>query len=494
MRFLLNLIIVFFVYYPCLYSQHSSNHADKSITRRLNEFKKSKDLKNAEWSVYAEYVKSGRVIVSFNSNESLAPASGLKVFTTSASLFYLGENYKFITKLYYDGSITNDSTLNGNIYIVGDGDPTLGSSNVNGSLSLDSLMITWVNDIRNVGIKKIDGKIIADNLLFDNQTVPDYWIYEDIGNYYGAGPNALTINDNLYYLFFKPGAHAGDPAQVLRMEPVIPGLNFTNYMKTGPASSGDNGYIYDSPEQFNATLRGTVPAGVPEFYIKGSIPDPPLFAAQYLTSSLEKNGIEVSWQPEKLKSKKLYNEKKLITVTISPPLKDIVFFINKRSDNLYAEQLLKTIGLKIMGESSTQKGTEAVIKFLKENDLPTDGIELFDGSGLSRTDMITSECMVKLLSFIAKQKFFENFYNSLGIAGDPNDIGYFKNYGVNTILANNARIKDGLLTNVRSHSGYLKDRAGRLIAFSMIANNFSCRTSDINKIHEKVLLLLANLK
>lgn len=465
-----------------------------SLQNKIVAFKNSNPLKNAEWGIYAEYVNSGKKIISYGADQSLAPASGLKVFTTSAALYYLGKDYRFSTKLYYDGKIQSDGTLEGNIYIVGGGDPTLGSDHVKGSLPLDTLMIKWVYEIKKIGIKRIQGSIIADNLLFDNRTVPNFWNYEDIGNYYGAGPNALTINDNLYYLYFKPGNSVGDPAQVLRVQPEVPGLKFTNYMKTGAPGSGDNGYIYGAPEQFNVTLRGTVPAGVNEFSIKGSIPDPPLFAAQYLKSSLEKKGISVSGKSKKLNKKRNYNENKLICTEISPPLDSIIYFINKRSNNLYTEQLLKTIGLEVLHEGSTKKGIEAVMKFLKDNKIPTDGIKLYDGSGLSRTDMITAKSMVKLLSFIAKQKFFNSFYNSLGIAGDPNDIGYFKTYGANTILAYNARIKDGLITGVRSHSGYLRDRSGKLIAFSLIANNFTCHTSVINKIHKQIMLLLANLK
>ncbi len=488
MKILPKMLTLILILYSFAYCQSNQ------LRGKLIDFKNSSSLDNAEWGVYAEYVDSGKEIVSFRANQSLAPASGLKVFTTSAALYYLGDDYRFSTKLYYDGHIKHDGVLEGNIYIVGGGDPTLGSDNVKGSLSLDSLMIKWVHAIKTTEIKKIHGSIIADNLLFDNQTVPNFWIYEDIGNYYGAGPNALTINDNLYYLYFRPGKYVGSPARVLRMQPEIPGLKFINHMKTGTLTSGDKGYIYGAPDQFTVTLRGTVPAGRSEFSIKGSIPDPPLFAAQYFRTVLERNGIKVSGRSRKLIEKKRYEQKKLICTQISPPLDSIVYFINKRSNNLYTEQLLKTIGLKIFSEGSTAKGIDAIMKYLKDNNLPTEGIKLYDGSGLSRTDMITAKSMVKLLVFITKQKFFNAFYNSLGIAGNPYDVGYFNSYGANTILAYNARIKDGLITGVRSHSGYLRDRSGKLIAFSLITNNFSCPTSEINEIHKQVMLLLANLR
>jgi len=149
--------------------------------------------------------------------------------------------------------------LNGNIYIVGSGDPTLGSSDFMDSLSLDKLMNNWVEAIKKVGIKKINGGVISDNLLFEEQAIPDDWVWTDIGNYYGTGTNSLCINDNLYFLYFKPNEKVGGKAKVIKTEPKIKNLKFTNYMKTGERGSGDNGYIFCAPKQYNAILRGTNP-------------------------------------------------------------------------------------------------------------------------------------------------------------------------------------------------------------------------------------------
>ncbi|MEO8398403.1 MAG: D-alanyl-D-alanine carboxypeptidase/D-alanyl-D-alanine-endopeptidase [Ignavibacteriaceae bacterium] len=464
------------------------------IENQLLKLSKSDALKHGQWGVYAEYVDSGKEIFSLNSDYSLAPASGLKVFTTSAALNILGEDFIFETKLYYWGNINSDGTLKGNIFIKGGGDPTLGSNLVKGSLAIDSLMNVWVNSIKKIGIKKVEGSIISDASLFEGNSVPDYWPYIDIGNYYGAGISALCINDNLYHLYFTPSKDVGGEAKVLKVVPEIEGLTFTNFMRTGSKGSGDNGYIYSAPNQFQSFLRGTIPAGVDEFSIRGSIPNPPLFAAQYLKSFLEKNDIKVSSFAKVADEKISYDEAKLILKTISPPVKDIVYIINKKSFNLYAEQLLAAIGLKLEGKGSTYSGIKALKIFLDSNGIPTDGLELYDGSGLSRTNTITPKIMVKLLSFMTKQKTFHSFYNSLGIAGDPNDISFYKNMGANTKAANNARIKSGLINGVRSHSGYVEDLKGRMIAFSFIANNFSGTTSDINKLHEKLLILLSELQ
>ncbi len=478
-------ILFYFLLTSLLFSQ-----SIPQLQREAEREVKHKSLINGQWSGYAQFVDSKEIIFNINGNQKLAPASGLKVFTSSLALYYLGEDYRYQTSIYYDGTI-NGKTLKGNLYIVGSGDPTLGSDKVTGSITLDKLMNQWVQKIKEKGIEVIEGDIIADDFLFDRVTISDYWNWVDIGNYYGAGTSALCINDNLYHLYFKPGKNTGDAAEVIRTEPHIFGLTFTNNMKTGKAGSGDNGYIFNAPNQFNAVLRGTIPAGVNEFSIKGSIPNPPLFAVQYLHNYLQKNGIMVNGKATVIKDERKYEQAKLIHTHTSPQLKDIVYIVNKRSDNLYTEQILKTTAQRKTGTGSFDEGTNLISSFLKENKIDATGIKLYDGCGLSRSNTITTKSMVELLIHNTKQKYFEAFYNSLGIAGDPKDISFFRNFGVNTAIQKNARIKSGFITGVRSHSGYVTDKKGRLIAFSFIANNHDATSREINEIHTRLMVLLA---
>lgn len=463
------------------------------LNKLVEKYQNSKLLKNSLWSLHARYLESGKEILNRNSNISVAPASNMKLFTSSAGLDILGEDYRFVTKLYYDGSIDNNGNLNGNIYIVGGGDPTLGYDLVKGSLPLGELMLTWIKAINEKGIKKINGNIIADALLYDAKPIPDMWNWIDIGNYYGTSSTALTINNNLYFLFFKPSNKVGETAKILRMKPNIPGLTFANYMKTGARGSGDNGYIYCAPFQYNATLRGTIPAGVNEFSIKGAIPDPPLFAAQELKRVLNQNKIAVKGIPEKVISIRKYDEEKIITKTISPSLKDIVYIVNKRSDNLYTEMLLKASGLKEYGKGDIESGTDAVREYLERNKINSDGLIMYDGCGLSRSDAITTKMMVDLLEMITKKEYFDAFYNSLAVVGDPADISSYKSMGRGTEIEKNAHIKSGVISGVRAYSGYLKDRKGRTIIFSLIANNFNGEGSGVSFIHKKIMIELAKL-
>lgn len=478
-----------FVFVSSIFAQNYS-----SVQKVIDDSQKTKLLKNASWSVSAKYLDTGEKIVSLNSELAIAPASNMKLITTSAALDILGEDYKFVTRIYSDGEIDKAGNLNGNVYIVGGGDPSLGYNLVKGSLSLDDLMTIWIKAFIDKGIKSISGNIIADDLLYDRIPIPDNWVWVDLGNYYAASTSALTINNNLYFLYFKPADKVGDSAELIRTEPKIDNLEFSNYMKTGGKGSGDNGYVYNAPLQFNATLRGTIPQGNDEFSIKGSIPNPPLFAAQYFRNALIKSKILVNGIATLIEKKVKYSNDKLITETLSPPLKDIIFIVNKKSDNLYTEMLLKAIGYKAKGEGSVEKGIVAVEDYFKKNKVNTDGLIMYDGCGLSRSDAITTNFMCDLLTMISKKSYFSSFFNSLAFVGNPNDISSYSNYGIGTPIEMNAHLKSGVIERVRAYSGYLKDMNGRTIAFSMIANNFNGSGGEVSNIHKEIMIKLAEIK
>ena len=195
-----------------------------------------------------------------------------------------------------------------------------------------------------------------------------------------------------------------------------------------------------------------------------------------------------------MKRSQNYDDRKIIHITYSPPLGKIIEITNKLSVNLYTEQLLKTVGYFEKGEGSWKAGIEIISDFFKKHRVDVSGLSLQDGSGLSRTNQVTTKILSKLLSIMSKQKNFDIYYNSFSTVGDTTDVGYLKEFGLNSNVQNNARIKTGYINGVRSHSGYVHSKSGKLITFSLIVNNYNCSVSDINKLHEKVVKSLANLK
>jgi D-alanyl-D-alanine carboxypeptidase/D-alanyl-D-alanine-endopeptidase (penicillin-binding protein 4) len=466
-----------------------------SLSKSAQEANNSSNLKFGSWSMYALNSHTGQVLVDINSHKGMAPASNLKLLTSAVALELLGEEYIFNTYLEYDGTISSGGNLNGNLYVRGEGDPTLGSADMTGVLPLDSLIMDWVSRIQNLGIHTISGNLIADDSFLDDyMPTPGTWFWTDMGNYYGAGTSGLCINENLYNLFFKPAVKIGDPAEVLRTEPVIPGLTFINHMKTGPVGSGDNGYIFHAPWQWIQQLEGTIPAGVNEFSIKGSLPDPAKFTVQCLKNKLTEAGITLNGDALTIREAPTASAQRYTFYIVhSPSLKDIIFRLNKKSVNLYAEQILRILGKKYNYSSSVDSSVQVIKNWLTENDISTDGLFLHDGSGLSWLNRITTYSFVQMLVVVSRKPYFQTFYNSLPIAGDSADTGTLKNFCKGTRAAKNLRAKTGGLERVRTHSGYVHSKKGDLICFSMMANDFSGPGKTIESLHEKIMIRLAEL-
>ena len=440
-------------------------------------------VKNASWGLSVKDL-SGKPVAQLNPELNLTPASILKVFVAAAALEKFGPEKTFATRLYRDGAVVN-GFLNGNLYLKGGGDPSLGSQLIKDARPLEEVFKEWAGAVKAAGINVINGSVVGDDSSFES-VQPGSWAWEDIGNYYAAQPSALTSNDGLYKLYLKPAAEAGGEAAVLRTEPFVEGLKFENYMKTGPAGSGDNGYIYAFPGQTLAVLRGSIPQGAAEFAIKGALPDPALFAAQSFGAYLARAGVNANKRPFRgapAQGAKL----ELITETVSRPLKDAVRVTNKRSFNLYAELLLRHLG---GGQAGA--GLGAVKDFLAANRVDVSELKLADACGLSWRNMTKAETFTDLLAAVSKKKYFPEFYDSLVFPGDPEATGHVRNLGKGTPLEKALRLKSGSLNGVRSYTGYLKTKKGKTLVFTSILNNYSMPGAAADKMHEELLLELYN--
>lgn len=441
------------------------------------------DLKTAQSSVYAKYV-GGNEILSKHSAWRLNPASVSKLFTTAAALDTFGPDYTFSTEIYYSGKIKG-STLKGDIYIVGGGDPTLASKYFD--KSLDDITLSWVRALQVQGIKKIDGNIYADNTLFKDNTLPVYSTYRNIGNYFAAPADALTIKDNSFTVYFEPSLTEGALGKIAKIEPqecAVP-MEVKSY-HTSKVSREDT-YLNFVPLENKMIVSGRLPLSNDRVEVFGAMATPALFTAQYFKQKLTENGIKVKGKAL-LGSKKNYSQDNLICAQSSFPLKEIIQRINKKSINLYADILLRHLG-----KGTAREGALAVKKYLDKIGVDSSSTSLYDGSGLARADLTTCKTIVSLLEKISKQSYSNEFINSLSQAGNSQDIGNVSKRMQNTLAAGNARIKTGSIDGVRAHAGYLNDKAGRQIAFCIISNNFEISKTEIDTLHEEIILSLASL-
>ncbi len=357
------------------------------------------NLEHASISAYAVDCKTGKVVLSMEADKSRMPASCMKVVTTAAALHLLGPDYQFKTELAIDGPI-QQGVLQGNLIIRGGGDPCLGSDRT--SAGWEKQIEAWVAVLQEKGIKAIAGEVIGDDSAWEKAQAPASWAWEDLGNYYGAGASALTFNENKTVVTFKPGSEEGVPAKIISVVPAAENFVIQNEVTTGPVGSGDRACIYGSEYSMTQFVRGTVPAGKEEFSIKGSIPDPARLCSELLSRTLQKKGIKVVHQ------KRAAQDRQVIHTTLSPKVSEIVYWTNQKSVNLYAEHLIKA-----MGRGTTTLGTKAAVQFCKETGVPTGGMNMVDGSGLSRKNFITAEQLAMILVEMKKSPHFPHFLQSL---------------------------------------------------------------------------------
>jgi D-alanyl-D-alanine carboxypeptidase/D-alanyl-D-alanine-endopeptidase (penicillin-binding protein 4) len=427
--------------------------------------------------------KDRTAVWEFNSGESLIPASVLKVVTSAAALEFLGPEYSFHTRLGYTGSLNKRTeVLSGDIIIQGGGDPSLGSPYF--SEHYGSFLSEWIQKIKESGIKTIKGMVICDDSRYDYQPVPSGWLWEDIGNYYGAGVYGLSLFDNTFHIHFRTSAPGSVP-EITGFVPDICRYDISNQLVS--YGNTDMGYVFSAPYGSYGWIAGSIPANREDFVLKASIQDPPLLMARLFDRMLDSAGIEVVQAPSTSRIENtILPEMILIDEVESPPLASIIEVLNHESVNLYAEHLLKEIGLQIKGKGITKSGIEVLYSFLQEAGCDTSGFFIEDGSGLSPINAVTSKGLAGLMLYmLTKASYPEAFLNSLPEAGKE---GTLKSAFRNPAFDSNLRAKSGSFTRTRSYTGYFTARSGSEMAFSILVNNFSGPSQTIVAGIEAILL------
>jgi len=489
--FLLSLIFVFSF---SSFSQSLKNK-DHSVTNAIKKLQNDKDMANAGISFYAIDLKTGEVIAELNPDLCLKPASTMKIITTAAALEELGATYRFETKIRYDGYIdTITRTLHGNIIIEGGGDPTLGSKYFQ-STKNKTFLNDWSKAIKDMGIDTINGYIIGDATKYSWEMIPPTWSWEDFGNYFGAGPCGLSIYDNMYTLYFNTSSTVGGNTTITKVEPLIQGMTFDNQVVSA-AISDDQSYIFGTPYTYHRLINGKLPRDKTDYEVKGSMPDPALFAAQELFVKLINDGIIIKKEPTTyrlLKEIKLTQSKKTtLHTTYSPTLAEIIYIVNNNSMNLFAEHLLVEIGIKRGKVNDVKSSTGELEKFWLSKGMNTGGLSVNDGSGLSHYNYASAKQLVYVLQFM-KQKStnYDAFYNSLSIAGER---GTLRRFCQNTAAHGKVFAKSGSIRKVRCYAGYTTSKSGREIAFAIMLNNYNCTATQSRQRLEEIVISLVLLE
>lgn len=462
------LVCLLFVFYSA-----GAQDIQQKLLEQVKTLVADSQMRAGTLALYVADVKTGAEIFNWNGSVGLAPASTQKIITSVAALELLGKNYRYTTQFGYRGALKGDK-LKGDLIIKGSGDPTFGSWRYDATKP-DSVFKGFNERLAKLGLKKITGDLYIDGGKFSFQPTPGGWIWDDIGNYYGAGTWGLNWRENQFDLLLKPGMNEGDPVEITGTRPGLQVRNFVNLLKTGKKGSGDNGYIYLPPYAVTGFVEGTVPAES-SFTLTGAIPDGPLQFGTEIQKLLDSNKI-------KLEGKMLTSEKQIVDkdtlpaietiiyTHTSPAMDSIIYWFMKRSINLYGEALMKTIAAEKTGVGSTDSGVAYVRRFYNEKGFDPATLKIIDGSGLSPSNRITAAFLGKILMYAKKQDWFDAFAAS------------FPRF-------NNMMLKSGSIRGVKSFAGYHTAADGNEYVVVIIVNNFDGTAGAIEKKMFKVLDVL----
>jgi D-alanyl-D-alanine carboxypeptidase/D-alanyl-D-alanine-endopeptidase (penicillin-binding protein 4) len=452
----------------------SAQSLQQKLTAAYNRLQQDAQCRYASVSLTVLDAKTGEQVFTANPNMGLATASTLKTITTITAFNILGRDFQYQTHFGYTGAISADGTLNGDLVIKGAGDPTLGSWRYESTHENHVLML-MVDALQKAGIKRINGHVIGDDSVFGSQSIPEGWIWMDLGNYYGAGTSGLCWRENQFDIKLHTGA-VGSPVSITREVPAMPYLNFKSELLNAAAGNGDDAYAYLPVGGKMMFLRGTYAIDQSKKSISAALPDPAYDAAFRLTDTLKRIGIIVSREPESAstltaKREALPQFTTNLTMILSPQLSKIIYWLNQKSINLYAEQVLKTLAWKMGKVPSTANGVEVVQDFWKARGIDPNSLNIVDGSGLSPGDRVTTLTMATILQSAKKETWFTDFYESLP-------------------TYNNMKMKSGSILNVLTYAGY-QTHGGRPLCFSIMVNNYNGSSRGVK---EKIFRVLDELK
>lgn len=445
----------------------------------------------------------GTSLVDINAKTMLMPASNMKLITTGAALHELGADWQFETSLGYDGYIA-DGTLCGDLYIIGGGDPTLGSRD-SIAVDIERTFAQWEAIIRANGINRIEGRIIGDGRWFEGMAEEPSWLLEDVGTYYGAGATGLMFYENTQSFAVSAGAEVGDSVNISPSYPQVPWMEFRYNCTTGEKGTGDKLYMYASDLAPVAEIRGTFGVDRAAKRLDCANKFPEYTCASYFHDYLTENGLECTGGPAGLDlhedGLRAIDSLTVMGSTFSPTLDRIVFETNHASNNLYAETLMRTLGKSMTGSASYDSSYVALNNVL--DSLAVDasrGARIKDGSGLSRQNYISADFICRFLQAMTQSPAYAPFLASLPVPGGNGTMQYNMS-GQPSGIRNRIKVKSGSMNGVRCYSGYILPsiksggQADGLpadtIVFSILVNNCTSSTTKVRNLMDSMMAALA---
>jgi serine-type D-Ala-D-Ala carboxypeptidase/endopeptidase (penicillin-binding protein 4) len=427
-----------------------------------------------EWGLLMVDAESGETLYEQNADKYFVPASNMKLFTTALALAKLGPEYRFHTTLETRGTISSEGVLSGDVVLVGRGDPNLSNRKFPYELKeefdgpTEKALVGLADALVAKGVKKITGNVIGDDSYFPRERYPNGWEIDDMVWEYGAAISAIVVDDNTVALTLTPGEQAGNPVQAA-VNPATPDFTVENEVTTSAAEVKSDLTLTREPGSNLVVVKGTLPAKSAPRKLILAIEEPAQHAAALLKRLLEERGVRVAGVARaRHDHAELGGDPVVLAEHVSVPLGDAVKLINKISQNLHTEMLLRTVAR----QSGVWATPDDLMKVPSDfyavvGIAPSDVIQT-DASGLSRHDLVTPRAIVTLLSFAQKQSWFGAYFVSLPVAGVD---GTLEDRMKNTLAAGRVHAKTGSVEHVRTLSGFAETPEGRRVIFSFLSNN-----------------------
>ncbi len=480
---------------PPVSAQPQATSTPQELGRAIDQYLKQPIYENAIWAAIVQDLSTGETLYERHPKLSLMPASNAKLFTTAAVLEQLGPDFTYTTEVFTDGTI-EAGVITGNLIIRGSGDPVIGGRFNKGDMT--EVFRNWAEALRQQGVHTITGDLIGDDDIFDDTPFGPGWSWDDEPFDYGAEISGLTFNDNTISVIMT-GRAAGRPAEI-RWEPFnTPYVDIHNAAVIVPADERKDEDI-ERPRATNAIRIATeLPAGRIDTTAL-AVTNPTLYFVHVLRDVLRANRIEVRGETvdvDDLSLKPNYAGATRLLSHTSPPLARIVEVINKESQNLYAEQVLRTLAVvrprsdPDLDPASTEMGIETARLTYARAGVDTSRMQLVDGSGLSRMNLVTAEMTASLLRYMWRHPDIavrEAFLSSLPIGGVD---GTLERRLRNGPAFRNARAKTGTLTGASTLSGYVTSAAGTPLLFVLMGNNYTVRAREAQRTQDAIVQTLA---
>jgi D-alanyl-D-alanine carboxypeptidase/D-alanyl-D-alanine-endopeptidase (penicillin-binding protein 4) len=471
----------------------------EELRARIRDLIAQPEFAASHVAVKVASLDTGRVLFEQDSRKWMQPASNMKLYTVAAALDRLTPDYRFITSVYAPARPDAAGTVRGDLVVYGRGDPSFAVRfNPEGNTDYSFAIDAFAADIYAAGVRRVEGDLVGDESYFTGSPVPPGWEWDDLQWYYGAEVSALTVNDNSVDLSVKPGANLGAPARI-NIGPDTPLVTVIDRTITTQRGTPRELSVTRALGQNTIEIRGRVPLDDRGYTASLAVSRPSMLFVTMLRAALERRGVVFTGQTRAVDAQaragKPLPVSSLVEIAArkSPPLSVIAAQTLKPSQNLYAELLLRTLG-KTSGSadpklSTEEAGEQAVAKFLTQAGIDPTGLVMNDGSGLSRSDLVTADTTVQLLVYMNRHRFGSEFRLALPVAGVD---GTLRNRMKGTPAQGNVRAKTGTLGTATSLSGYVFSAAGERLVFSLMINNPPRDANPRTEFTDAIAVLLAS--